>query len=616
MRYLLSLSLLTLSSFFLLPSYFSAAPLPPELATAPVTPIIRTTLPTHPRPYGVWTWGGNPTKDTFPKDIAAEVRGSPINIQWEKFEPAQGQYAFNKEIRAPLEALKRRGMFAHITFFVAPNTPRWLYENAGVPEVKVPTRLSPQRKVQNLSFPYYFDTRYQKIMRTTVKALADYLAALPADLKNRVVYFQIAEGSTGDGDPYKGAPIDPKYEITRPDWNTYRRAMWAYYKTVFQRPDATLALPLLMNGDANTDDDNEWLLQNFDNFGLKQGMFSHGYLVSDAIDRLARWEKLRAEAAAAGRQIFSRGEQDGEWNVCGWCKKNPPAALYWGALFALHNKLDFWNMHTEALATQPIAEALRLFNRYAGYDDDPATSPGAFCALRRGLNAADTTAFPEATYGKADRGNTARYLAIQKAHARYGAVQEDPEKASAQHDADRSSGAGMKNRQAEGQNDVGWNILPGNLERFLTQLRPEETSQALWHIEPAKHPYSMFARRFDAASGRVAMTFRLADNFFPKVAGASSSRSQSREQDAPATIRVAYLDKGRGTWSLVYATAAGEKIAQQITNTDTNEWRDLRLTLPDALWDHRLPGGGDIALRYVSGADTIFHIIELARAHE
>lgn len=57
------------------------------------------------------------------------------------------------------------------------------------------------------------------------------------------------------------------------------------------------------------------------------GMFSHGYLVSDTVERLARWEKFRADALAGGHAMFTRGEQDEEWRVCGWSsqKRYPKA---------------------------------------------------------------------------------------------------------------------------------------------------------------------------------------------------------------------------------------------------------------------------------------------------
>ncbi|MDO8543161.1 MAG: hypothetical protein Q7S40_22225 [Opitutaceae bacterium] len=235
---------------------------------------------------------------------------------------------------------------------------------------------------------------------------------------------------------------------------------------------------------------------------------------------------------------------------------------------------------------------MRLFNRYAGHND-AAGSPVAFCALRRGLDASDTTAFPEEKFGRAEKSNRARYLAIAMEFARCGARQGDPDKA---------LGGGMRNRQADDQNDVGWRIWPGNFERHLTQLRPEETSVGLWHVDPAKHPYSLFARRFDAAAGRKTMSFGIADGFFEKPA-----------MGAAVQLRVVYLDRDAGQWQLVYATAAGEKIARTVEVTNSGEWKAVTMVLPDAVWDHRLAGGGDLALRHAGGADTTFHLLELER---
>jgi hypothetical protein len=565
-----------------------SAPAVVQAASAPAPK-----LPPH--PWGVYSWGG---KGDIPADMP--IRGIPITWRWAELEPARGKYNFDEAVRRPLEQAKAKGYYTHIMFHVAPITPDWVYA-AGVPKVIMPERITPARKVQKPTYPYYFDPLFQDILHATVTALSDYIAALPVELKERIIFLQVAEGATGDGQPYKGVPIDPKfnsgvpvdtnYNISEQEWNAYRRKTWAFYQSAFQRADGSLNIPLLVNGDSNTPVENQWLLENFQAIGIKQGMFSHGYLVSDTVERLARWEKFRAEAMARGHVMFTRGEQDEEWRVCGWSSQNPPRAFYWAGLFALHCKLDVWNVPADALATEPIGETVRLFNRYAGYNE-PAGSPVAFCALRRGLDASDTQAFPEEKYGKATKGNIDRYLAIAKAYAPLGARQGDPEKA---------TGGGMRNRQADDQNDVGWGILPGNFERHLTQLRPEETSIGVWNTGPAKHPYGLFARRFDHASGRTAMHFRLADGFFGQPASAHAVK-----------LRIVYLDAGKGGWELAYASAKGDKVATQVALTDSGEWREVIVTLTDAVWDHRL-GGGDLALRSTDGTDTTFHLIELAR---
>jgi hypothetical protein len=98
------------------------------------------------------------------------------------------------------------------------------------------------------------------------------------------------------------------------------------------------------------------------------------------------------------------------------------------------------------------------------------------------------------------------------------------------------------------------------------------------------------------------MIFRLADGFFPTPAAAHAVK-----------LRLVYLDAGKGSWELAYATGAGEKTARKIELGGSGEWREVSVTLADAVWDHRLGGGGDLALRHAGGADTTFHLIELER---
>ena len=574
-------TLLTLAGLLLAPAaVLIAADGPPPAQRMAVLP---------PHPWGVYTWGSD--RAELPKEMP--VKGIPLTLRWSQLEPQSGKFDFDQQVRVPLEQARARGYYVHLMVWVAPDkhTPPWLFD-LGVPRVEVPERIDPTRKLVQPGFPYYFSPIYKERFHGMIQALGDYVAGLPADLKSRLVFVQVAEGSTGDGQPYKGTPTDARYEISKPEWSEFRRETWAVYQKAFQRADGSVNLALLVNGDANNAAENAWLLDHNNVFGTKQGMFSHGYLVSDTVERLAEMEKFRAEARARGKVVFTRGEQDGEWQVCGWSKQNPPQAFYWAALFALQCKLDIWNVPVDALRTQPIGEAVRIFNRYAGYNE-AAESPVAFCALRRGLDAADTKTFPEAKFGAATRKNLARYLAIAKAFAPFGARQGDPQKA---------LGGGMVNRQADDQNNVGWGILPGNFERWLTQINPEDTSLGVWNLESAKQPYGLFARRFDAASDRTEMRFRLADGFFKNPAEPHSMR-----------IGVVYLDRGRGSWSLIYANPDGEKAACTVTLANSGKWRDVVLTLPDAVWNHRLSSGGDLALRHVSGDDTTFHLIELEK---
>ncbi len=114
---------------------------------------------------------------------------------------------------------------------------------------------------------------------------------------------------------------------------------------------------------------------------------------------------------------------------------------------------------------ETYADAIQFFNQYAA-ESKPQSAKGAFCALRRGLDASDTNAFPENVFGTAEKSNTQRYIDIASSFSEYGANQGDPEKA---------IGGGMINRKRMDYNDVGWKILTTNYQRHLTQIDPEET---------------------------------------------------------------------------------------------------------------------------------------------
>ncbi|MBC8374169.1 MAG: hypothetical protein H8E53_11280 [Planctomycetes bacterium] len=539
--------------------------------------------------YGVYTWcSWSPRKTTSLTHPL--VKGVSIVMRWGDIEPEEGKFKFDTLLGPKLIAAHKNGFYVHLMVWVVPGTPKWLYAN-GVPVVQTPPRRTPRRTTVKWSFPYYLDTGYKRFFFRMIDQFGRYVSKLPPDLRKRIIFVQSAEGSTGDGQPYKGKPTNPKYAISAKQWSDFRMETWGAYKKALAR-DPAGPLPILVNNDANRTAEHEWLVRNFDIIGCKQGMFSHGYHINDTQTRLAAWRPFASRARQAGKTVFTRGEQDQEWKVCGWSKRNPPQAFYWSALFGLHCGLDIWNIPSDALVGAKLKDAVEIFTKYAG-KYDPATSPAAFCALRRGLDASDKTAFPETEFGKAHRRNTDRYLKIAAHFASRGARQGDPPKA---------LGGGMMNRQRDNYNDVGWGILRGNYWRFLEQIDPDQTSVGYWHVGPKEHIFSRFARGFQHSTGKKAMRFRLDKQFF----GGSKRRQSAR-------LRVVYLDQGTGAWSLVYQTPTGPVAAMKVTCRNTGKWADKQITVTNAIFTGSLPGGADLTCQWLGGDDTIFHLIELTR---
>ena len=519
--------------------------------------------------YGISSWAGwKPGQIT--RAECPELRSVPIILKWASLESAPGRYAFDEELGQPLKAAHAEGLYVTLMIWVGPACPEWIYEK-GVPLVITDRKVNAlgQKTDAQKKYPYYLHPEYKKRFMGLIDAFGKYVTALPSELRERIVFVQCAEGSTGDGQPYKGDPLDQKYAISYEVWNDFRREAWQNYR------QAVPGIPILVNSDANDTVESQWLLENMDVIALKQGMFSHGYIVSDNGKRLAQHEALAVEAKKRGKPVLTRGEMDGELFEMGWSNRNIPQALYWSGIFATHCRLDIWNVPHEALKENANWPAGAFFNKYAGHKE-PALAPAAFCALRDGLDASDFDRFPNAKYGgqSGEKKDVERYRTIAKAYAAFGARMEDPDKA---------VGGGMLNRKSSGPNDVGWDTLPGNYSRFLTQINPGSGDVGRWNIDETI--YGRFGRAFEHQSGKKQMRFQLDAGF-------------NAQQ---AKVTVTYLDKGTGSWSI---GLLGKDYAKVFQNENSGRWKTQTIT-PSEI--------SDLVLMYESGDDTIFHLIEVDR---
>ena len=519
--------------------------------------------------YGISSWAGwKPGQIT--RADCPELRSVPLILKWASLESAPGRYAFDEELGKLLRAAHAEGLYVTLMIWVGPACPEWIYEK-GVPLVITDRKVNAlgQKTDAQKKYPYYLHPEYKKRFMGLIDAFGKYVTALPSELRERIVFVQCAEGSTGDGQPYKGDPLDQKYAISYEVWNDFRREAWQNYR------QAVPGIPILVNSDANDTVESQWLLENMDVIALKQGMFSHGYIVSDNGKRLAQHEALAVEAKKRGKPVLTRGEMDGELFEMGWSNRNIPQALYWSGIFATHCRLDIWNVPHEALKENANWPAGAFFNKYAGHKE-PALAPAAFCALRDGLDASDFARFPDAKYGgqSGEKKDVERYRTIAKAYAAFGARMEDPEKA---------VGGGMLNRKSSGPNDVGWDALPGNYSRFLTQINPGSGDVGRWNIDETI--YGRFGRAFEHQSGKKQMRFQLDAGF---------NAQQTK-------VTVTYLDKGTGSWSIGHL---GKDYAKVFQNENSGRWKTQTITLS---------GISDLVLMYESGDDTIFHLIEVDR---
>ena len=150
--------------------------------------------------------------------------------------------------------------------------------------------------------------------------------------------------------------------------------------------------------------------------------------------------------------------------------------------------------------------------------------------------------------------------------------------------------------------DIGVNIISDNYYKFLTQYSPNSTSRGYWRVGPDDQPYGRFARGFDAKNNMTEMYFALDKKFF---------RGSTIEQKV--TIRIIYLDKGNGAWSLNYVNANGKKEAYIVNTTNSGRWVTKTINVNDAFFVQKLDHGCDVSIKYLSGDNTIFNSIEILR---
>lgn len=543
--------------------------------------------------FGVW-WRGGPDAARLVKRCPW-IKGVFVAIQWKNLEPADNQFDW-KLFDETFARYADAGLSIQFMVWVGPHSPRWIYA-AGIPEVKTTTTLNPHGKPRTDTYPFYLDENYKRFYHRMIRAVAAHIDTLPPAIRKKVVCVQTAEGTTGDEGGYKGEPLDERYVLPEEQWRAFKFETWKLFDSLY-RPKSPAIHILTNSGNARQYFD--WLQENMPDWWRKAGNPGHGFQLNNEKDMLAWFDPL-INHPESGVLVRARSEMDEMFK--GWFQEAPVWNMYWLNLWGLHFGLDIFQHETEAFENPAFAEGFRFYAKYGGRKN-AATSPGAFCALHDGLDAADFSRFPAAKFGGGKLRGTKeeeaqglqRTLNIVKAFAAYGAKQGDPAKAMT---------VVMQNRSAAKMNDVGWNIESGNYERYMTQSEPNETSQGYWRQGPKDQGYGRFARGFDVKSGKNSMYFDIAERFF----GGKPLAARY-----PVSLRVVYLDAGTGSWTLQYDSATDpHKTAIGVTKTNSGRWEEISVTLRDAWFGKRGPKGADFVLVNTSSDNTLFHLVEVTR---
>lgn len=538
---------------------------------------------------GIWQYTGY----GFSKSGHPEMLGRLSYFRWADLEPSPNVWNWTS-FDSELTTKTADSLPVIFMVYTKQDAPDWLYSN-GVPKVT-----EKNNGIVTGWAPYYADPEYKMYFKRMITAVSNHVKSLPASIRNRILAVQGCYGSTGDYISYKGT-VDAQYNLTSDDFLALFEEFSQYYYDEYKKTNPSIRL--LSNppngGTGGTSGQTQvlWLMQNCPGSWLKNGTLGKGYQLNDEKTK-AGWLFPIMNSLQQNTFIRTRSEITGSGLISGWWAEGEYKNMFALMCYAVHWGLDWSNQNGDQLNDPLYDSAFRFFDKYAG-QKDPLKSTNAMCALKDAIDASDTVRFPENIYGTATRTAT-RLQSVVAPFIPYGAKLEDPYTATL---------GEYDNLSATGINDAGWDLFPGNYERYLHQINANTTSAGYWNVSSAdlNSMYGRFARGFDVANGKNALYFNVEDSFLNNAALNGAY---------PVMIDITYLDRGTGKFQLFYdAQDSTNKSSITVTCTNTNLWKKTSVTFYDAYFGNRGTNGADFYIKNIGSENVLFSVVELARPH-
>ncbi|WP_191963359.1 T9SS type A sorting domain-containing protein [Flavobacterium luteum] len=555
--------------------------------------------------YGIWDRGEGIVDYSDPK--ADFVLGIETSARWDDIQPNGPNSWDFKDFQNTLDLAVANNKLIRFSINVGGDSPVWLFNN-GVPRVYVNSNAPKNDQYAN-RYPYYLDPEHKMFYFKMIEKFALFLRNQPPEKFKHIAFVQVKTGATGDEEPYKGTVVDNNYAISSNLWEQFRLDAFNEFKKCFNDvPDRKVVLIFNNVDPIKQPEAYNYVMNDLDpviGFGIKGGAYNRGHHLSDEQTFKEQWNPFLINPKISplnpkGVKLFSASEMDQSWTK-GFFALNYEIGFYWSSLGGINTGVSCSNISVSAMryafANPGIIETFKMYNRYA-QQVYPETATTAFSVFHEGLNAADKDKFPEDKYGKATMSNTTRYQKIcddPKYYSR-GARMDDMA-------AVVLGQVGQRENQ-DFYNDAGWEICEGNIERFFTQIKPDDTSIGLFRVRGAitanSSKYDRFARSFENTTGKNKMYFKFDKEVF------TNSIPKSLQ------FKIIWLDKNAGsTWAFKYRSAQGIKVAKLVTGLGDNTWKEVIFTITDAIVDGKGVNGSDFTLENTDIVDDIFNGIEV-----
>ena len=557
--------------------------------------------------YGTWDRGGQITNFADPN--VDFVMGIEATAAWEDIELVKGTFDFSS-LQQELDKAYANNKLIRFSVEAGPDSPLWMYDNDTnpnnnpYPQVQKVTTSGGNDKVSWPFYPEYLSQTYKDYLWVFLNRFSNFLRNQPPEKFKLIAFVQVKTGCTGDEIPYKGNVDNSAYAISDNAWNNFRLEVFQKHKEFFN--DGGGNKVVLTFNDVDPSDPQEvyawnWVTANIDpsiGFGIKGGAFNRGHHLSD--EQTYKESLYNYLVNPKALKLFSASEMDTTWQDALF-QISPDLSFYWAALAGINVGLSTNNLNGTAMdyvtTHESTRQTFRMFTRYA-QQVYPATATTAFSVFHEGLNAADKVKFPEAYYGNATMDNQARYLKIcnEPKYKNRGAKMDDVFSA--------TKGQVYQRANQTGLNDAGWEICEGNIERFFTQINPDDTSIGLFRVRgtitTSSSKYDRFARSFENSSGKNTMYFKFDSEVFINTIPKSLQ------------FKIIWLDKTAGsTWAFRYKSPQGIKAAKQVTGIGDNNWKEETFTITDAIVDGTGVNSSDFTLVNTDTVDDIFNGIEV-----
>lgn len=533
---------------------------------------------------GIWQYTGT----ALPKDKHPEMNGRLSNFRWADLEPSPNQWNW-KEFDSELTAKASDSLPIIFMVYTKEDVPDWIFSK-GVPKV---TEKDDNGNVTGYS-PYYADPDYKKYFKRMITTVSAHIKTLPPNVQSMIIAVQGCYGSTGDYISYKGN-VDPQYKLSGDDFFALFKEFSLDYYNEYKTNNPSIHL--LSNPPNTGDEQLIWVTQNCPGGWLKNGTLGKAYQLNDEKSK-SSWLFPVMNTPQQGGFIRSRSEITGDGINSQWWNKVPYQNMFALMCYAIHWGLDWSNQNADQLNNVLYDSSFRFFNKYAG-QKDASKSLHAMCALKDVIDASDVVRFPENIYGHATR-TTTRMQSVLTPFITYGAKLEDPYTATL---------GEYGNLSATGINDVGWDLFPGNYERYLHQVDANTTSAGYWNVQSSdpNSMYGRFARGFDLTNGKDALYFDVEDAFL---------KNKVLNGSYPVMIEITYLDKGTGSFQIYYDAQGGSNTSSiTVTCKNSGQWKKASVTLSDAYFGNRGKNGSDFYIKNTGSENVIFSIAELTRPH-